>query len=179
MNNIYLFVGPSGVGKTTIMDALAAQYGYSILESYTDRPRRFAGEKGRTFLSPVEFDALRDVFAYTEFDGHRYGITSAMLDDADLYNVDIPGVRDIQSGYTGKKGIVVFGLTEDTVVLRARMMARGDSAEQAVERVVHDAKAFRDLHDVSTHYIKASDLVATIDFIKEAIDFHERQPIKE
>ena len=81
MRNIYLFVGPSGVGKTTIVEKLSRDYGFSVVSSYTDRPMRYDGETGHVFLTKEEFDALPELCAYTEFNGHRYGVTSDMVDN--------------------------------------------------------------------------------------------------
>ena len=52
---IYLIVGKSGSGKTTLVEALK-KYGYTSIESYTTRPKRFEGETGHTFITEEEFD---------------------------------------------------------------------------------------------------------------------------
>ena len=38
--NLYLIVGASGSGKTTVANALEEKYGYKQLQSYTTRPMR-------------------------------------------------------------------------------------------------------------------------------------------
>ena len=91
MKYIYCFVGPSGSGKSTIVEMLE-QRGYTAVSSYTDRPPRYPGEKGHVFLTPAEFDKLGELCAYTEFCGHRYGVTADQIRDNDLYIIDVDGV---------------------------------------------------------------------------------------
>ena len=52
---IYLIVGKSGSGKTTLVNELR-KYGYTSVESYTTRPKRFKNETGHTFITEEEFD---------------------------------------------------------------------------------------------------------------------------
>ena len=68
MNNIFLIVGCSGSGKTTITEQLEMKYGLKSIQSYTTRPPRYDGEIGHTFISTEEFDKLVDICAYTEFE---------------------------------------------------------------------------------------------------------------
>ena len=51
MHNIYCFVGPSGSGKSAIVDSLSTEYGLVPVYSYTERPRRTVYEKGHIFVS--------------------------------------------------------------------------------------------------------------------------------
>lgn len=56
MKNIYLIVGPSGSGKTMVANRLEEKYRLKQVLSYTERPPRFEGEGGHTFVTPEEFD---------------------------------------------------------------------------------------------------------------------------
>lgn len=51
MKNIYLIVGPSGSGKTMVANRLEEKYRLKQVLSYTERPPRFEGEGGHTFVS--------------------------------------------------------------------------------------------------------------------------------
>lgn len=53
LKNIYLFVGRSGSGKTTITDALWKRFGWKPLWSYTDRPRRTPDKQYHEFLTEI------------------------------------------------------------------------------------------------------------------------------
>lgn len=76
MKNIYLIVGPSGSGKTMVANRLEEKYRLKQVLSYTERPPRFEGEGGHTFVTPEKFDKLKNLCAYTVFDGHRYGASN-------------------------------------------------------------------------------------------------------
>lgn len=52
MKNIYLIVGPSGSGKTMVANRLEEKYRLKQVLSYTERPPRFEGEGGHTFVTP-------------------------------------------------------------------------------------------------------------------------------
>lgn len=175
MRNIYLVVGPSGSGKTTLTEDLCLRYGYKAVSSYTDRPPRYPGEVGHEFLSKEEFDKLPDLCAYTEFNGHRYGVTSEMIDRCDVYVIDPAGVEYMREHYTGKKGIAIIGLVVEPEVRYARMKKRGDSKEQIESRLRHDERAFRDLNKIADVMVRNSDLKATVDFLHEFIEYTERQ----
>ena len=54
MNNIFLIVGCSGSGKTTITEQLEQKYGLKSIQSYTTRPPRYDGETGHIFISNEE-----------------------------------------------------------------------------------------------------------------------------
>lgn len=173
MRNIYLFVGPSGVGKTTIVEKLSRDYGFSVVSSYTDRPMRYDGETGHVFLTKEEFDALPELCAYTEFNGHRYGVTSDMVDNCDLYVIDPAGVDYFRKHYSGIKKPIVIGFIQDEAVLYERMLKRGDSEEKARERLVHDKEAFKNMSMIADILIPSSDVQNVADIIHEYIENSE------
>ena len=45
-NCLFLIVGASGSGKTTIANTLEERYGYKQIQSYTTRPKRYETECG-------------------------------------------------------------------------------------------------------------------------------------
>ena len=86
MNNyIFLIVGPSGSGKTTLVEMLEQSLGMTSIESYTTRKPRYSGEKGHIFVSDEDFDQLKDLVGYTEFDNHRYAATAMQVEHNDIY----------------------------------------------------------------------------------------------
>ena len=72
---LFLFVGRSASGKTTIADMLAKEHGYKQVESYTTRKPRFDGERGHIFVSEEEFKNLGELAAYTYYNDNHYGTT--------------------------------------------------------------------------------------------------------
>lgn len=142
MNNIYLIVGRSGVGKTTVVNLLRDRYGYMSVESYTDRPMRMENETGHEFLSAEEFNEIGEMVAYTEFDGHRYGATADMIEENDLYVIDPAGVDYFREHYHGEKGYRVIYLYNHPIVVASRIQKRSASEEEAARRLQQDSLIF-------------------------------------
>lgn len=174
MKNIYLIAGPSGVGKTTIVEELSKRYGYKVVESYTTRPKRTPDETGHHFVSDEEFDALGPLCAYTEYNGYRYGVPSSMIDECDLYVIDPSGVAYMKKHYHGKKNVKVLGLTMDKGTLAKRMAGRGDSDAAIAKRLEHDAEAFRLLPVICDQLTYNISFIGTVLRIKAFIDHYEK-----
>lgn len=146
---LILLVGQSGSGKTTIANYLETNYGYKQLQSYTTRKPRYEGETGHTFISEEEFNKLDNLVAYTEYNGHQYGVTAEMIDQSDIYVIDVPGVASLFEKYQCEdRQIYVFYL-ESTVATRIdRMIERGDHDAAIVSRLHNDEQYdwYEELH---------------------------------
>ena len=176
MKNIYLIVGPSGVGKTTLVERLAKEHGLKQVESYTTRQPRYPGETSHIFVSDEEFDALGEMVAYTEYNGFRYGVTSDIIDSHDLYVIDPFGVDYMLARYRGCKGVVVIWLVAEPDEIRRRMRARGDTDEMIAKRLAVDAQAF-DLSKTNFEIdlmIHADGIQETANAVWEYIRFREK-----
>ena len=143
MKNLYLILGQSGVGKSTLAETLKEKYGLETVHSYTTRPARFDGEIGHIFLTDEEFDNLPELAAYTEFNGFRYGITKDILNKADTYVIDIAGAEMLAKRYT--RPLVKIGIILSEPELKERMKKRGDTDEMIMSRLEHDKVAFKNL----------------------------------
>ena len=144
MKNIYCIVGPSGSGKSTISKILERDYALSLVESYTTRPPRYPNEEGHIFVSDDEFDALGEMCAYTEYDGHRYGVTPEIIDQNDIYVIDPYGVKYLRRKYHGRKGVVAIRLCMTEEERIKRMIDRGDPEDKIVKRIMQDTVSFSD-----------------------------------
>lgn len=142
-NIIFLIVGRSGSGKSTIVNKLCDKYGYKTVESYTTRPQRFEGEGGHIFITKEEFDMLKDKCAYTLFDGNEYCATSAQVDEANFYIIDPAGVEYFKEHYKGEKTpcVVFFKIDAGTALIR--MTDRGDELDKIVSRTSNDNEKFK------------------------------------
>lgn len=173
LKNLYAFVGRSGIGKTTIVEALSKRDGWVQAESYTDRPKRKPNETGHIFISPQEFNDLTELLLPTTFNGCRYAMTKYILNDADLIVVDPKGVTDVKSDYKGKK-VIVIGLHCDVRVLEKRMYQRGDSSGQVKGRLEHDDVVFKDMDNLCDVIVNNNgDFDVTIHLIESIIKFYE------
>lgn len=148
MNDVVLLiVGKSGSGKTTITEYLKNTYKLKPLYSYTDRPQRYEGEIGHTFVTRQEFDKISkdNMVAYTEFDGYRYCATSEQINNSDLYIIDKKGIDYLKERYISQKNIKTIYIQVSWYRRLYRMLKRGDSIYAAVKRLIHDFVAFKNI----------------------------------
>lgn len=151
-NCIFLIVGCSGSGKTTITEQLEQKYGLKSIQSYTTRKPRYEGETGHIFISDEEFDKITDMVAYTEFDSKRYCATAEQVENNDLYIIDPKGVDFFMKAYKGSKTPKIIFISSNLTTRYERMVGRaetkGKSHQEAIEssltRIVNDAEEFYD-----------------------------------
>lgn len=175
LNGFYLFVGPSGVGKTAVMDALKAQYGYVSVATCTDRAPRYEGEPGHIFVTEDEFKAMKGIIAPTVFSGHHYGITPDALDAADMAALDMLGMGALKWACKKKnRPVHVIGLMANQEELRSRMNNRGDSPEKVYERMKHDREHFKHYEGACDVVVQNNDLATTVNIISALISNWER-----
>lgn len=137
-NTLFLFVGRSASGKTTMADVLEKRYEHKQVSSYTTRKPRYDGEIGHVFVNDDEFDNLGELVAYTEYNGCRYGTTSAQLDECSIYVVDIPGVETLLQRYKTDRPISVIYFDTTVFTRINRMLDRGDSDMSIISRLLQD-----------------------------------------
>lgn len=139
-NSLFLFVGRSASGKTTVADVLEKEYGYKQVSSYTTRKPRYDGEIGHTFVTEDEFNQLEDIVAYTLYNNAHYGTTAKQLDECSIYVVDVPGVETLLERYKNDRPIVVIYFDSSVYTRINRMIDRGDSDMQIISRLLQDEK---------------------------------------
>ena len=152
MNNIFLIVGCSGSGKTTITEQLEQRYGLKSIQSYTTRAKRSENETGHIFVSDKEFDKLTNLVGYTEFAGNRYCATAEQVENNDLYIIDPKGVDFFMESYKGSKTPKVIFISSDMTTRYERMKSRAeendcefmDAVKSSLERITNDVVEFYD-----------------------------------
>ena len=142
-NTIFLFVGRSGSGKSSVAARLSETYGWRVLDSYTTRPPRYEGEKGHIFSTKEEFDALPEKCAYTYFDGNEYCATVEQVNNSDIYIIDPDGITYFKNHYKGDKIPLVVYFDIDKYKSVERMADRGDDVDAILDRVKNDNSAFK------------------------------------
>lgn len=147
-NHIYLLVGRSGSGKSSIADYLEEKYEWKILQSYTTRLPRYEGERGHLFISPQEFNKLKNKCAYTFFAGCEYCATVGQVEDSDLYIIDPAGIEYFAKTYKGTKEPICIILDLSTQLAEKHLSNRkGASPEETIKRLEHDEEAFKGLKE--------------------------------
>ncbi|MGN5457057.1 MAG: AAA family ATPase [Candidatus Kurthia intestinigallinarum] len=152
---LYLFVGKSGSGKSTIAKILEDRNNLKQLRSYTTRHRRNSTDIDHIFITEDEFYQLQDVVAYTFYNGNYYGATAQQVDDADIYVIDVYGVKELLEKYHGKHHYIFIVYFDTTVHTRIRrMLDRDDSDMQIVSRLLQDEKTdwLKDLQAIAKDY---------------------------
>lgn len=136
---LFLFVGKSASGKTTIANLLWERLAMRQVYSYTTRPERYEGEPGHLFVSDAEFPSSDKRAAYTVYNGYQYCATFEQLEEADIYVVDIPGIEMIMQyqRYVGRDIHIVYFDANPATRIR-RMIGRGSSDRQIIERLLVD-----------------------------------------
>lgn len=140
---IYLIVGKSGVGKTSVIDELCKRYGLSEVISYTTRSRRLKEGNTHIFIDKKTFESIKDnLVAFTEFDGNLYGVDAQAIEDNDLYSIDLQGINFFRKNYKGSKPFKVILIDAPEDVCHMRMIERGDKPLDIARRLANDKQEF-------------------------------------
>lgn len=134
---LYLLIGQSASGKTTIANMLTEKYEYKSVSSYTTRPPRYDGEVGHIFVDDTTFDQLGELAGFVEYNGYRYGTTMQQVDDADIYVIDPIGAEYLLDKYTDRPICIIY--FDASIPTRIhRMIDRGDSDNSIIRRLLQD-----------------------------------------
>lgn len=184
MHNIFLIVGKSGTGKSTLANNLKTKSHMKVLDSYTTRAQREKDEAGHTFITNEQMDviyATQNIVAETMFDGNRYCATQQQIDDSDIYVIDPSGVNYLAEKYKGDKNIVVIELVCDNdECLQNRMLKRGDNLHMIQNRLENDIEKFDNTPIVPwvDHYkirVENNDEDDVFDLAMRIITYHQRK----
>jgi len=160
--------GPSGVGKTTICNALLEHPGFHRIVTCTSRPAR-TGERDGVDYHFCSEAAFREAIERGEFlehalvHGHYYGTPRRQVEEGLrrgrnlLLNIDVQGARQIREEArreAAKRGeplplFFVFVEPPSLAELERRLRERGTEGPQAVERRLKNA--IRELEE-RVHY---------------------------
>ena len=173
MQNIYIIIGRSGSGKTSVMHALCRDYGHKAIKTATTRPRRHLEGDSYYFMSQEEFDAV-EMIAPTRFAGNSYGLPPYSLDTGNLIIMDLKGIHDMKEKYKGERGIKVIGIHCPMDELERRMLERGDGKDDINIRLEHDETLFGLMDDFCDIVIHNKSLPDTVRIAQEYIMLAEK-----
>ncbi len=154
---IFLFIGKSASGKTTIAKLLEQKHNCKQVCSYTTRKPRYENESCHIFVSQEEFDDLGELAAYTYYNGNHYGATYKQLEECNLYVIDVAGVENLLQKYQNNEKQICIIYFDSTVYTRInRMIDRHDSCAQIIARLLEDEKDdwYDQLNSLVWHYAK-------------------------
>jgi len=142
--------GPSGVGKSTIVDRLLAHFPNLVASiSATTRPPRGAERDGADyfFVSPEEFARRRDageLLEWAEVHGNLYGTPAAFVAKKLAEGTNVILEIDVQGGMSVKgrypDAVLIFLVPPDSDTLKSRLRGRGTDDEGTVRRRLENAK---------------------------------------
>lgn len=146
---LFLIVGRTASGKSTVEAQLNNIYNAEPIKSYTTRPAR-PNDETHTFVDQKRFDELRNsLVAYTKINDYEYGVTAHQIIRGSFYVIDPVGVEYlVNSGFFDRQKhiyptIIHLDVPED--VRLERFLKRGGTKEAFVERQKSEDIAFAPL----------------------------------
>jgi guanylate kinase len=145
--HVWVLVGPSGTGKTTIARALVAEFPrLRRAVTCTTRPPREGEREGVDyyFVSEEQFDfllAAGKLVEHTIYGGRRYGLPVDQFLEAELAGesmlavLDIQGVHHLREALGRERVRAVFLRSPSEAELTRRMRARGSEAGEIARRL--------------------------------------------
>jgi guanylate kinase len=142
---LYVLVGPSGVGKNTLMKAALAHFpSLKQLPTATTRQQRAGEQEGREhfFVTRAQFDGLIEQGELLEWQvvhGELYGILRRAIEDGlngpnDLIaDIEVLGASILRREYPGN-AVLIFVTPPDKPALEQRIRARGGADEAEIAR---------------------------------------------
>jgi len=171
--------GPSGVGKTTICHALVGRNGIvHSVSATTRRPR--PGEKDGVdyfFLDREEFARRREAgrfLEWAEYAGNLYGTPRDFVEEQTaagrfpLLEIEVQGVEQLRK--QGRDGIYVFLVPPSVEDLRRRLVGRGNTAIEEIDRRVRVAEAELKRTDLYDHVVVNDRVDRALDEVLGIVD---------
>lgn len=146
-NVLIALVGCSGAGKSVIAKYLEDFYGLKYLRSYTTRKKRADNLDDHIYMDLTKYSRIVGKVAENYYDGNWYCATESQCDSADVYVVDIPGLKQLKENYH-KKHILALCIDTPSATRIQRMKYRGDDDDAIDRRIKLDKFDFNEAYDM-------------------------------
>lgn len=146
---LFLIVGRTASGKSTVEAQLNNIYNAEPIKSYTTRPAR-PNDETHTFVDQKRFDELRNsLVAYTKINNYEYGVTAHQIIRGSFYVIDPVGVEYlVNSGFFDRQKHIyptIIHLDVPENIRLERFLKRGGTKEAFYERQNAEDIAFAPL----------------------------------
>lgn len=171
--------GPSGVGKSTVVDGLAQRLPFSFSVSMTTRSPRPGEVEGvdYRFVDDEEFEravAAGELVEWAEYGGHMYGTPAHQLEQERaagndvLLDIEIVGSRIVRERFPD--AVMIFIAPPDMRELARRLRSRGDTSEVDVSaRLAVANDQIEASHELFDHFVVNDGLDAAIDQVTDIL----------
>lgn len=147
MKKLYLIVGRTCSGKSSLTKQVAKDLNLSILKSYSTRAMREEeltnpDDVDHVFITDEEADKIlstQTILAYTKINGIRYFATLEQVLAADFYIIDPLGVQSLERelkrhGWWNQIYIETIYITAPNDIRQERYISRGNTAAEFMAR---------------------------------------------
>ena len=138
MKRLFVFTGYSGSGKCAVANILNTVGGYSVVRSYTTKPRKDDVDDAHISMSDLDFVDIPNKIAETVVGDFKYCTTKEQLDSSDIFVMDGRGLEDVIDalGKTRQILVVYFGANLRTRI--DNMRKRGDNDSVILNKIYKD-----------------------------------------
>ncbi|GMQ86757.1 MAG: guanylate kinase [Acidimicrobiia bacterium] len=164
--------GPSGVGKSSVVDGVLERSGAAFSVSATTRDARPGEKDGEDyfFVTEARFDELvasDELLEWAGYGGRRYGTPRAPVVDRlaagqdVLLDIENEGAHQVRAAYPG--AVLLFILPPSLEELERRLRERGDTSQEDVDRRLGLAsQQIEDATETFDHLVVNDDLQSAI-----------------
>lgn len=162
MFHIFVIVGESGTGKTTLQDRLEKK-GFNIIRGHSTRKMRKGEKQGNpyTFVSKGQYtkDLYENkILEATEYNKNIYYTCKKEVDKSriNIVVLEPDGLKQFKKIY-GDKNVTGVMLCADKKERMKRMFQRGDSVDSVKKRLKEDREKFKEKYMLCDYKIDSED----------------------
>ena len=171
--------GPSGVGKSSVVEGLAERLPFAFSVSMTTRAPRPDEVEGvhYRFVGRAEFAAAvaaGDLVEWAEYGGNLYGTPADRLEielasgNDVLLDIEIAGSRIIRDRFPD--ALMIFIVPPDREELARRLRSRGDTSEsEVISRLAVADEQTAAAQEFFDHFVANDDLGVAIDEVADIL----------